>query len=215
MGLLKKPAVLAVGGVVAGVVVMAVVYMFFLSGGSAAAEEDLPVAEPTVIHAEGKLDPRLTLADRVFNLVSPASSPVYAKIQTVIEFETTDPRWAEVFDSCGGHGSRRDVAPVRAVSARPADLQAAVAPATSSGGEAVGPCAALEAELLHEFEAEIGTGVQLIEDAVTTIVSAKTPDEMATTEGKEALKKEIEQAVEALIHEPHVARVLLLNFITQ
>lgn len=213
MGLLKKPMVMAIGGVAAGIVVMAVVYTFFLSGGSTAAE--LPVAEPTVIHGEGKLGPRLTLADRVFNLVSPASLPVYAKIQTVIEFETTDLRWAEVFDSCGGHGSRLDGAPARAVSARPGDVQPAAAPATAAGGDGVGPCAALEAELLHEFEEEIGTGIQLIEDAITIIVSSKTPDEVATTAGKEALKEEIENAVEELIHEPHVSRVLFLNFITQ
>lgn len=214
MGLLKKPIVMGIGGALAGVVVMALVYTFVLGGGSSTAAE--PTPEPTVIPAGGKLGPRLTLQDRVFNLVSPASAPVYAKIQTVIEFETTDSRWGEVFESCGGasHGRNLDT-PVRAVSARPGGIDAGrVAPGTA-GGDDVSPCVALEAELLHEFEEEVGTGIQLIEDAVTIIVSSKQPEEVATTEGKEALKVEIQHAVEELIHEPHVSRVLFLNFITQ
>lgn len=214
MGLLKKPIVLAIGGVVAGVAVMAVLYTFVLGGGSSVAAE--PTPEPTVIPASGKLGPRLTLQDRVFNLVSPAAAPVYAKIETVIEFETTDSRWGEVFDSCGGGGHSRELdgAPRRAVSANPADLGPALAPETASGPD-VSPCVALEAELLHEFEEEIGTGIQLIEDAVTIIVSSKRPDEVGTSEGKEALKEEIKHAVEELIHDPHVSRVLFINFITQ
>jgi hypothetical protein len=214
MGLLKKPVVMGIVGALAGVVVMGLVYTFVLGGGGPTIAAE-PTPEPTVISSQGKLGPRLTLEDRVFNLVSPASAPVYAKIQAVIEFETLDPRWGEVFNSCGDDHSRRiDDAPARAVSAQPADLPPPVAPATA-GGEDVSPCAALEAELLHEFEAEVGTGVQLIEDAITTIVSSKTPDDVATTEGKEALKKEIQHAVEQLIHEPKVSRVLFLNFITQ
>jgi len=212
MGFLKKPIVMGIGGAVAGIAVMAVVYLFFLSGGSTASAE--PTPEPTVVPAGGKLGPRLTLEDRVFNLVSPASAPVYAKLQTVIEFETTDVRWAEVFDGCGGHSRELNAAPRRAVSAPPVGAPSTAAPATSSGPE-VSPCAALEAELLHEFEEEIGTGIQLIEDAVTIIVSSKRPEEVATTEGKDALKAEIQQAVEGLIPHPHVSRVLFLNFITQ
>lgn len=214
MGFLKKPMVMGIGGAVAGIAVMAVVYTFFLSGGSSSAAE--PTPEPTVIPASGKLGPRITLDDRVFNLVSPATAPVYAKIQTVIEFETTDARWGEVFDNCGGGGHSRELndTPRRAVSALPAGLPPSTVPSTASGPD-VSPCVALESELLHEFEEEIGTGIQLIEDAVTIIVSSKRPEEVATTEGKDALKAEIQDAVEELIHDPHVARVLFLNFITQ
>ena len=213
MGLLKKPIVMGIGGALAGIVVMGVVYTLFLSGGSSAAAE--PTPEPTVIAAGGKLGPRLTLEDRVFNLVSPSTAPVYAKIQTVIEFETTDARWGEVFNNCGeGHSRDLNRTSPRAVSADPTRLSPAVTDETASGPE-VSHCVALEAELLHEFEEEIGTGVQLIEDAVTIIVSSKRPEEVSTTEGKEALKAEIRHAVEELIHEPHVSRVLFLNFITQ
>ena len=213
MGFLKKRVVLAVGGAILGVIVMALLYTFVLSGGPTVAAE--PTPEPTVIPSAGKLGPHVTLEDRVFNLVSTASSPVYLKLQVVIEFETMDERWAEVFASCDDdHGRRIVDPPVRAVSSRPNDLPRSVAPGTASGGD-TSPCAALEAELLHEFEEEIGTGIQLIEDAVTIVVSSKTPDEVATAAGKEALKEEIERAVERLIDEPHVSRVLFLNFITQ
>ena len=60
----------------------------------------------------------------------------------------------------------------------------------SSEGDAVGPCKALENELLHEFEEEIGTGRSLIEDAITTVVSAKTYDELSAPEGREELRAE-------------------------
>ncbi len=213
MGFLKKPIVMGVGGAVAGIAVMAVVYTLFLSGGSSASAE--PTPEPTVIPASGKLGPRITLEDRVFNLVSPASAPVYAKIQTVIEFETTDYRWGEVFDNCGGHSRDLNSSPRRVVSLLPPGQPPAEAPAAGGGGPEVSPCVALEAELLHEFEEEIGTGIQLIEDAVTIIVSSKRPEEVSSTEGKDALKEEIRHAVEELIHHPHVSRVLFLNFITQ
>ena len=68
---------------------------------------------------------------------------------------------------------------------------------------------------MAEFEHEIGTGLQLIEDAVTTVVTGHSVSEIVTPEGKEALKAEIKAAVDELIHEPHVHRVLFLNFITQ
>lgn len=211
MGLLTKPPVLAGGGVLIGILVAAAVYFLVLGGGEAAVALE-PTPEPTPVFSEGKLGPRITLDDRVFNLVS--AVPVYAKIQTVIEFETLDEHWAEVFSGeCGaiwpaGSGPRM-------ASSIPGGPPAAVPSIPEVAGAEVPPCQALEAELLHEFELEIGTGRQLIEDAVTTLVSAKTAEELATTAGKEALKEEIRRAVEHLIEEPRVTRVLFLNFIMQ
>lgn len=211
MGLLKKPPVLAGGGAVVGIVVAAAVYFLVLGGGGSAAAVT-PTPEPTPVFSEGKLGPRITLDDRVFNLVSPV--PVYAKIQTVIEFGTTDAHWADVFaGECGANWPRGDGA--RMVSSAAGGVPAAAVPGPSVEGASVPPCQALEAELLHEFELEIGTGRQLIEDAVTTIVSSKSAEELATTAGKEVLKEEIREAVEHLIEEPHVTRVLFLNFIMQ
>jgi Flagellar basal body-associated protein FliL len=210
MGLLKKPPVLAAVGALGGIAVAAAVYFLFLGGGGTAGAVT-PTPEPTPVFSEGKLGPRITLDDRVFNLVSPV--PVYAKIQTVIEFETLDEHWADVFSGeCGAVWPSGDG--TRLASSAPGGV-----PAGASGpgvqAEDVPPCQALEAELLDEFEREIGTGRQLIEDAVTTIISSKSAVELATTEGKDALKEEIKAAVEQLIDEPPVTRVLFLNFIMQ
>ena len=70
----------------------------------------------------------------------------------------------------------------------------------------------LEARL-EEFEHEIGSGKALIEDAVNTIVSQHTAEELATAQGKDRLRQEIHKAVKELIHEPHVSRVLFTTFI--
>jgi flagellar basal body-associated protein FliL len=83
-------------------------------------------------------------------------------------------------------------------------------PATS------GDCAAQEQALLEEFERSIGTGRQLMEDAVTTIVTSYSVAEVTSPGGKEELRGEIKQTVNALMGERHaVTRVLFLNFITQ
>jgi flagellar basal body-associated protein FliL len=216
---MKKPIILAIGGAVAGIAVAFVAFTMFLGGGSppaAAAEAPL---EP--VHVAGKLGPRITLADRVFNLLTgPGESPVYLKLQTIIEFETTDQRWERVLTGCGAHephGAVLDAATEMYVSAAPAGIVPAPVPIgpEAGGGEAGDPCEAEQAALLAEFEHQIGSGVALIEDAVTTIVTGHTAAEIATPAGKDALKAEIAAAVEELIEEPHVSRVLFLNFITQ
>jgi len=76
-------------------------------------------------------------------------------------------------------------------------------------------CAPAEESLLEGFEHQIGSGMTLIEDAVTSIVSSKSLTEVATPEGKEALREEIRRAVERLIPHPQVRRVLFTDFVTQ
>ena len=66
---------------------------------------------------------------------------------------------------------------------------------------------------LEEFAEEIP--VPLIEDVVTTTVSAKSAEDLSSPAGKDALRAEIREAVRALLPEPHVRRVLFTNFITQ
>jgi len=78
------------GGV--GIVLVAVAVigtMFFMNSRSAQAEK----AEPTPVHVEGKLGPTLVLKDRVFNLAPAGGQKHFLKMQTTIEFETTDPAW--------------------------------------------------------------------------------------------------------------------------
>jgi len=207
----NKPIILAVAGAVVGVAVAFAAFTFLMGGGDAV--EAAPPTEP--VNVSGRLGPHVTLADRVFNLLPEQGSPNYLKLQTVIEFETFDPRWAYVLGGCGkGHAAL----PLTGggalmVSALPSGPAAVVEP--GAGGPQVDPCDAEEASLQSAFEHQIGTGVQLIEDVVTTIVTSHTASEIASPEGKAALRAEIAAAVDGLIQAPRVHRVLFLNFITQ
>lgn len=207
---MNKGIILAITGAVVGVGVAFAAFTFLMGG----SEPVVAAAEPEVVSVPGKLGPHITLSDRVFNLLpDPTRAESYLKLQAVIEFETTDERWLNVLTGCGAYGAR--IAPVSElmVSALPAGRAAVPAPGVKeAGGD---PCQAEEKALLTEFEHEIGTGRSLIEDAVTSIISGHTASEVATPAGKEALKEEIKLAIEQLIEEPRVTRVLFLNFITQ
>lgn len=95
---MKKIAMI-VGGVVVGVAVVGALYMFVLRGGKkdAAAGEG---AHATPVSVEGKIGPRIEIAERVYVLKSPADKPRYAKVDVIVEFETTDPEWAKVMRGC-------------------------------------------------------------------------------------------------------------------
>lgn len=68
-------------------------------------------------------------------------------------------------------------------------------------------------EALEAFHEEMP--VFLIEDAITSAVSAKTVLDISTPEGKNQLREEIRLAIAALLPEEHIRRVLFTNFITQ
>ncbi|MEX2032214.1 MAG: flagellar basal body-associated FliL family protein [Dehalococcoidia bacterium] len=205
---MSKGIIMAIAGALLGVVVAFAAFTF-LSGGT---EPVVAEGPPEVVSVPGKLGPHITLADRVFNLLPDPSRPeTYLKLQTVIEFETTDERWLHVLTGCGAHAARFASASEPLVSLVPAG-RAASPPSAPAPAD---PCDLEHAALLAEFEHEIGTGRSLIEDAVTSIISGHTASEVGTPAGKEALKAEIRDAVEHLIEEPHVTRVLFLNFITQ
>lgn len=178
---MSKILIIALVGVLGGGAVA--VGLFFFVFKPSGPEE--PKEEPTPVVVAGKLGPHITLPGRVFNLrPEPGKPPVYLKLETLIEFETTEESWARVLRGC----------------------------VEKAGGS---PCKAEEEALLHEFDEEIGTGRRLIEDAITTIVSAKTLTEVSSPEGKERLRSEIMHAVEELIPHPHVVRVLFTDFVTQ
>ncbi len=68
---------------------------------------------------------------------------------------------------------------------------------------------------LEEFDHdEIGSGRLIIEDIITTIVSGRRIEDIATAEGKDLLREEIRAAVAEEIAHPHVYRVLFTSFIT-
>ncbi len=207
---MKRPILLAVAGVVVGVAVAFAVFVFVLGGNKTAAQA---AAAPTPVAFGGKLGPHITLQDRVFNLQG-TGTPVYLKVQTVIEFETSEAAWGKFAKTCAAvlPAGRLSQA---LVSSKPGAVAAddrAVGPAE---GAAASPCATEEAKLLEDFAQHIGTGRQLMEDAITTIISRHTATDIASPQGKEALKAEIKEAVEKLIKEPKVTRVLFTNFITQ
>ena len=180
--LVKKPVLVGLGGLIAVAALGGAAYFFVLSpSGDAEAE-----GEPTpgaAVQVDGRLGPRVTLESRVFNLLAqPGEKQTYLKLETVIEFETSEEAWADVMLGCPSN---------------PHD------------------CGPAEQALLEEFTHHIGSGVTLIEDAITTIVSSKSLVELSTPEGKEALREEIRAAVEHLIPHPHVHRVLFTDFVTQ
>lgn len=186
---MSRIKIIAAGGV-AGLLIAAALYFFVFSAGGASEEDVLLDAEhePTPVAVRGKLGPHIVLEDRVFTLVSTLADPRYVKLEIVIEFETFDEEWEHVLNGCVF---------------------------VPSGGE-VSPCQGELQELLHEFEQdEIGTGRKLIEDAVTTLVTARTVEDFSSITGRESLRAEIKEAVTELIYEPRVTRVLFTNLITQ
>lgn len=213
---MNKPIFLGIGGAVVGVIVAFAAFTF-LMGGDTPVVAAAPPTEP--VNVSGKLGPHVTLTDRVFNLLPQSGSDKsYLKLQAVIEFETYDERWEYVLNGCGhddhgalwGTGSSDFM-----VSSVPAGVPVERPLDRTAAGETVDPCEAERHALMEEFEHEIGTGLQLIEDAVTSVVTSHTAAEVVTPEGKALLKQEIKAAIDELIHEPHVHRVLFLNFITQ
>lgn len=194
-------------GVATAVVVVAI--------GGIGRTDSAPTVEPTPVRVAGKLGPHLVLADRVFNLRTPAgAAPAYAKIQTTIEFETTSAAWARVLNGCA-----MDVHPTTRtdtlVTAGAGGASTSSRPAPEEQGPAEGPCAAEERLLLADFDHDIGTGRQLIEDALTGIITRLEAAEIATPQGKEALKEAIRRRVEELIPEHRAVRVLFSTFIIQ
>ncbi|MCK9486213.1 MAG: flagellar basal body-associated FliL family protein [Dehalococcoidia bacterium] len=211
---MKKPIVLTVAGVVVGALVAFAAFTFLLDGVGG----EVSAQTPRVVSVPGKLGPHITLSDRVFNLLPERGSPsVYLKLQTAIEFETKDPRWEHVLNGCGrsSHVARAEVPATGAlmVAVVTDGRYAGAHPVDAGGGGDA--CEAELVALMDQFEHTIGSGRALIEDAVTSIVTGHTASEIATPEGKDALRAEIQRAVDDLIEEPRVVRVLFLNFITQ
>ena len=62
---------------------------------------------------------------------------------------------------------------------------------------------------------EMAQRAPLIEDAVTTILTTKTFDQVITKDGKEALKTEIRDKLNELLGEGQVERVYITDFVVQ
>lgn len=207
--MLARPALFTLGGVLIGAMV-ALGAALVLDWRS-----DPPLSAPgetTPVATGRKLGPRLELEERVFNLQNTTSrGAAYLKLQAVIEFQTRDPRWARVISGCVR--SSPFSMPMVADAGTLPFLEDVRAQAVEAAAD---PCVAEEEELLEEFAVEIGSGLQLIEDAVTLIVTTKSSDWLATADGKEELKHEIRQAIEDILGDDFlVTRVLFTTFIMQ
>lgn len=217
---MKKPLIFGVAGLIAAAGIGFAVFTFVLGGKSDPAEA--AAHEPAgPVNVPGKVGPRVTTADRVFNLKSPANDPKYLKMQATIEFETADPLWGWVLGGCKGkqpkpakHAAALASASAPMVSADPSSLREA-RPEVDDEGAVEPICIATEKTLMAHFEEELGTGKSVIEDIVTTVVTRHTFDEISSLNGKEKLKAEIQEAIEQVMHEPKVVRVLFTNFVSQ
>lgn len=220
-----KKIVIGVVGLLAAAGIGFVVSTMVLGGKNDQAEAAHVAATP--VNVPGKVGPRVTTADRVFNLKSPANDPKYLKMQATIEFETTDPLWGWVLGGCKGKQPKSvkhaaalspslpsERASALLVSADPSALREA-RPEVDDEGAAESVCVTTEKTLLAQFDEELGTGKSVIEDIVTTVVTRHTFEEISSPTGKEKLKAEIKEAIEQTVHEPNVVRVLFTNFVSQ
>ena len=72
------------------------------------------------------------------------------------------------------------------------------------------------ATLNNEFAAEIAPKAPAIQDALTSIVSAKTMAQVLTAEGKDQLKQEISTKLSAIFgREHHLTKVYFTDFVVQ
>ena len=206
-------------GLVAAAGIGFAVFTFVLGGARDVAEAAVHPAAP--VNVPGKVGPRVTTADRVFNLKSPANDPKYLKMQATIEFETSDPLWGWVLGGCKGarpkpakHAAHQPASPVLMVSTDPSRRYGAE-PDIDGEVAAETVCIATEKTLVAQFEEELGTGKSVIEDIVTAVVTHHTFDEVSSSGGKEGLKREIQEAIGQVMSEPKVVRVLFTNFVSQ
>lgn len=208
--MLAKPVLFTLGGILVGAIVaFGAVFMLTWPRDSTSTTA---LADATPVTTGRRLGPRLELEERVFNIQSTTSHGAgYLKLQAVIEFQTSDPRWARVLSGCV-HSSPYSMPLVADAGALPF-LHDFRGPNVEAAQD---PCVAEEEELLDEFAVEIGSGMQLIEDAVTLIVTTKSADRLTTADGKEQLKQEIRRAAEDILgDEFRVTRVLFTTFIMQ
>ncbi len=98
---MSKMVIFIVVGLLLGAGAAAGVFIFVYPGQGSGE----PTPEPTPVHVEGKLGPHITFPARVLNLRSePGKTPVYLKVETLVEFETTDEAWAHVLHGCVAEG---------------------------------------------------------------------------------------------------------------
>lgn len=67
----------------------------------------------------------------------------------------------------------------------------------------------------EEFTKEMEGELHRVWDVVATVIGSKSIDEVSTPEGRELLKEELREAVNAQVHEHEVEAVYFVTFVTQ
>ncbi len=66
-----------------------------------------------------------------------------------------------------------------------------------------------------ELESEVDARAAILNDALTTIVTAKTAEDLADAAGKEALREELRARFNALLGKPEIVKVYLTDLLVQ
>lgn len=66
-----------------------------------------------------------------------------------------------------------------------------------------------------ELESEVDARAAVLNDALTTIVTAKTAEDLANAAGKEVLREELRMRFNALLGRPEIVKVYLTDFLVQ
>ena len=150
--------------------------------------------------AETKFGPTYVIKDRIVNLADPGGRR-YLRFSVTIQFEpiSADAHAAAPLEPARAGGYQLAVY-------RPDLDEATYQPVT--GGSSKDPD--------KEFQGLIKPYSAAIEDAVTTVLSAKTYDEVRSTEGKELIKREIKDRVQRIVADKYtVTDVYLTDFVVQ
>ena len=131
----------------------------------------------------------LDTGTKIVNLAEPGGRK-FIRTNIVLEFAPNDPRYFDtaipVVEESGGEGE-------------------AAAPAAISPKD----------EFLTEYKDELNAKLPVINDVIITLLSTKEYQDVYTSEGKEALRQEIMQAVNSRLHDHQVIYVYFTEFVMQ
>jgi flagellar FliL protein len=111
--------------------------------------------------------------------------------------------------ACAGKMEARELGPMQAYPPFVVNL----ADADGTRYLKVGITLELSPEL--EFPAEVAAQEARVKDAIVMVLSAKTFDELSTTEGKMALKQDIQNRLNMLMAKGHIQDVYFTDFMMQ
>jgi flagellar basal body-associated protein FliL len=204
----------AVVGIAGGLIVAV---LLIVVGGvgrssSAAAEAARPgekvaaaskAATKTGAHAaEDRFGPTYVIKDRIVNLADPGGRR-YLRFSVTIQFAPPDPAHAAAPVAPASQGGYQLMVYVPEL-----DSQSTRDQLVTGGGTSKDPD--------KEFQPKIKPYAAAIEDAVTTVLSAKSYDEVRSGEGKELVKREIKDRVQRIVADKFtVAEVFLTDFVVQ